>query len=354
MAIRCEKPDRVPVSPFGLGKLDPNGSVADELIVRTDPFISVGIGGNPLMGELLQTASRQEGNDTITTIITPTGNLTQRYRRTSITGYTVEFPCKNADDVEKYLSIPFRPADPNVESFLARRAEIGDQGLVLAGIGDAICLPATILSPEDMCLLWMDAPDLMQHTVALAAERVNTFAEKACQKGVDAYRIIGGEYASEQLGPKGFDALVKPYDTDLVTIIHKYNGIAYYHNHGDVDGFLESFAELGIDALDPLEVPPYGNVDLGDAKRRIGDRVCLVGGLDDMEVLESLDEATVKARGRECIEATGTNGYCLGGTASGTYTEKAARNFMALVEVARDYRSHEQGRGYYISRFTYH
>ncbi len=337
-AIRCEKPDRVPVSPFGLGKFGPNGSAAAELISKTDPFITTGIGGNAFMGERFQTESRQEGNDTITTIITPKGNLTQRYRRTDITGCTVEFPCKNADDVEKYLSIPFRPADPNVDSFLARCAEIGEEGLVLAGIGDAICLPATILSPEDMCLLWLDAPALMRQMIEFAAERVNAFVEKTCQKGVDAYRIIGGEYATEQLGPKGFDALVKPYDTEMVRIIHKYGGIAYYHNHGDVDGFLESFAELGIDALDPLEVQPYGDVDLADAKRRIGDRVCLVGGLDDMEVLESLDEETVKAMGRECIEAAGPDGYCLGGTASGIYTEKAARNFIALVEVAEEYR----------------
>ena len=101
-AIRCEKPDRVPVSPFGLGKLDPNGSDAAELIAKTDPFITAGIGGNSFMGERFQTESRQEGNDTVTTIITPKGNLTQRYRRTDITGCTVEFPCKNADDVEKY------------------------------------------------------------------------------------------------------------------------------------------------------------------------------------------------------------------------------------------------------------
>jgi len=33
---------------------------------------------------------------------------------------------------------------------------------------------------------------------------------------------------------------------------------------------------------------------------------------------------------------TGPDGYCLGGTASGTYTEKAARNFIALVRVAEE------------------
>jgi len=335
-AIHLERPDRVPVSPFGLGRLNANGDVAKELIEKTDPFITAGIGGGYLMGTQVKSTSEQEGNDTVTTIITPKGNLTRRFRRTSTAGYTVEFPCKNAEDVEKYLSIPYSAPEVSVDGFFARKEQIGEEGLVLAGISDAICLPATILSPEDMCLLWMDAPDLMVKMVEMAAERANIFVEKACKKGVDGFRIIGGEYASEQLGPKGFEALVTPYDTDMVRIMHKYGAIAYYHNHGDVDRFLEAFAELEIDALDPLEVPPYGDVDLADAKRRIGDKYCMVGGLDDMEVLESLDETTVKEMGRKCIEAAGNDAYCLGGTASGTYTEKAARNFIALVDVAKE------------------
>lgn len=228
-AIGCERPDRVPVSPFGLGHLDPKGEMAKELVKKTDPFISAGIGGNSFMGKLMRTSQYTEGNDTITVIHTPKGDLLRRYRRTSLAATTVEFPCKGAEDVEKYLSILFEPSEPNVDDFLARKAEIGEEGLVLTGIGDAVCLPATILSPEDFCLLWADEPKLMLRMVELAAERVNAFVEKASKKGVDAYRIIGGEYATEQLGPGGFSALCKPFDADMVSIIHKYGGLAYYH-----------------------------------------------------------------------------------------------------------------------------
>jgi hypothetical protein len=44
----------------------------------------------------------------------------------------------------------------------------------------------------------------------------------------------------------------------------------------------------------------------------------------------------VKALGRRRIEEAGTPGFILGGTASGTYTERAARNFIALVDVAQE------------------
>ena len=40
---------------------------------------------------------------------------------------------------------------------------------------------------------------------------------------------------------------------------------------------------------------------------------------------------------RKCVEAAVPDGYCLGGNASGTYTEGAAQNFIALVEAALEY-----------------
>lgn len=342
-AMELKTPDRVPVSPFTLGRLDPQGEMAKRLIRETDPLIDVGIGGNIFLGQLVQAESLREGNDTVTVIHTPKGDLLRRYRRTEVTGYTVEFPCKNGEDVEKLLSIPFKPAEPNPGGFFRWKEMIGEEGLVLAGLPDAICFPASYLSPQDMCLLWMDEPKLMLKMVETAAERLNEFVERACKLGVDAFRIIGGEYATQQLGPKGFNALVKPFDRDLCRIIHRYGGIAYYHNHGDVNRFLEDFADLEIDALDPLEMPPYGDVDLADAKRRVGDKYCLVGPLDDMEVLETKDFDYISELAWKCLQAAGPDGYILGGTASGTYTERAAENFIRLVELSKRFSAELRG-----------
>jgi len=336
-AIHCGKADRVPVSPFGLGKLDRESDIARELIARTDPFIPVGIGAGIFEGALVTREVYREQGDTVTVIHTPKGPLTQRFRRTAITGYNVEFFCKNSEDIEKYLSIPYEPVKPNLGNFFRVVDDTGDAGLVLADVPNAICLPATILSPADFCLLWADDPKLMQHIVEIAAERLNAFIEAACEQGVDAFRIIGGEYATTQLGPEGFHQLVVPYDTGLVEIMHRYGAVAYYHNHGCVDAYLEDFVRIGIDALDPLEAPPYGDIDLTQAKRRVAGKLCLVGNIDDMEILEKEDPEVVREIGRTRIEAAGPDGFILGGTASGTYTEKAARNFMVLVEVSEQY-----------------
>ncbi|MEO2002551.1 MAG: uroporphyrinogen decarboxylase family protein, partial [Candidatus Poribacteria bacterium] len=235
------------------------------------------------------------------------------------------------------LSIPFEAAHPDVESFLKGKREYGEEGLVLAGVPDAICFLAEYMSPEDFCLLWALDPDFAVEATNTVQRRLIPFVDEASAGGVDAYRIIGAEYITEQLGPLAFERLGREQDAELVDVIHQHDGIAYYHCHGKMDAYIEDLVATGIDALDPIEVEPYGDITLGAASERVGADVCLVGGLDDMEVMETRDRATVLRMGAECLDAAGPTGYCLGGTASGTFTEPAARNFMALVDVAVEF-----------------
>lgn len=333
-AMRFDKVDRIPVAPFGLGTLAPNSPMAAELIARTDPFIEASVPGDVFYGAGCQREVRTEGTVTTVIIKTPFGDLTERRQVTPITSARIEFPVKTVEDAEKYLSIEYVSPDVDASVFLRRKAEIGENGLVLAGIADGVQSPANLLSPEDFCLWWADYPDLMIKLTNLFAARLNDWVDRLCKAGVDAFRICGGEYASVQLGPNGFDALVLEQDKQLVDIIHRHGAIAYYHNHGPVMGFLTRFAEIGMDALDPLEAPPWGDADLRQARETCGEKVAFVGNLDDMEVMEKLSFEEIAPMARERLDAAGDRGFILGGTTSGTYTQKAARNFIKLVDVA--------------------
>jgi hypothetical protein len=336
-AMRCERPDRVPVAPFGLGHLDPDGEAARELIAKTDPFITAGSGGDPILGRGAPVTSRQEGDTTIATLATPKGDLVRRRRRTSVTSATVEFYLKGPEDVERLLSLPYEPPDIDLQRFEEWKERVGEEALVMVGVGNAVCLPASWFSPEDLCLAWAERPDVLRRLTAVAADRINAYVERLCEAGVDAFRIIGGEYVTVQLGPRAFDELITPFDTELVDIMHRHGAVAYYHNHGNMMRWLDGLADLGIDALDPMEAPPWGDADLALARERLAGRTCMVGNLDDMEIIDSLPAADVQAIARERLAAAGPVGFILGGTASGTYTERAARNFIALVEVSEEF-----------------
>jgi hypothetical protein len=334
-AMRGGTPDRVPVGPFTMGRVSPDSPMGRELIRCTDPMIDVGSGGDPFLGS--GAVVHREDTPDVTTVVyeTPLGPLTRRIRRTAITAATVEFPFKSLEDVERYLSIPYEPPRVDLSAYRAWRDRIGDEGFVMIGIGNAVCVPADWFSPADFALAWAEAPDLMVKLVATASERLIAYVERLCAAGVDGFRIVGGEYVTVQLGHKAFAALIEPFDRPLIETMHRFGAIAYYHNHGRVMHFLKELASLGMDALDPLEAPPWGDVaDLAEARKLAGDRLCFVGNLDDMEIINALPEAEVVEIARERLRQGGSTAFVLGGTASGTFTDQGARNFIAMARMA--------------------
>lgn len=330
------KPDRVPVAPFGFGHVDPDSEIGLRLVQETDFIASIGGAGGGFLGRAVDVTVTREGRETRYVYHTPKGDLEQVYRSTDITSACVKFPCKTADDIEKLLSVPYEPNPPDPTTFNHWKDRIGDEGIVLAGFNDAICTPATFFSPEDFSLLWIDAPDAFLELIRIANERVCESAQLACQAGIDAFRIIGGEYASTQLGPYAYRQTVTEPDHEFSKIMHDHGAIVYYHNHGPVMKFLEMFADIGMDAADCFEAPPWGDCDLKIARETLAGRVCIVGNLDDMEVIDKEPEAVVRKIAADRIALAGPDNFVLGGTASGTYTEKAARNFIAMAEVARE------------------
>ena len=55
----------------------------------------------------------------------------------------------------------------------------------------------------------------------------------------------------------------------------------------------------------------------------------------DPRIIEKVDGETIEQLAAECIEAAGPGGYLLGGTTSGTYTERAGENFLRMVDVSK-------------------
>ncbi len=339
LAALChEEPDRVPVAPWGLGRLAPDGAVAAELIARTDPWLEVGAGCNIVGGAAFPAETRREGDRSIQIVHAADRDLRAVRTTTAQTTAATEHLCKSVADVEALLAIPWVRPRIDVEAFAAHRARVGEDGLAVMGIPDGLCYPNDMLGTELASLLWASQPEVIARMVQVAADRAYDLLDEACSAGVDCVRIIGGEYATQLMGPAAWRELIVPYDSRLVGMIHSHGGIAHYHNHGNMRRFLGQIADLGIDSLDPIEQPPYGDMDMADAYRQVGERLCLVGGLDDMEVLETRPLDEVCRRGAELIERVGRRGWMLGGTSSGIYTETAALAFIALAEVAESTR----------------
>jgi uroporphyrinogen-III decarboxylase len=72
---------------------------------------------------------------------------------------------------------------------------------------------------------------------------------------------------------------------------------------------LEKIADMKPDAMETFTPAAMGgDVILGEAKRRIGDRVCIIGGFDQFHALIGCTADATRATVRDCFAAAGEGG----------------------------------------------
>ena len=217
---------------------------------------------------------------------------------------------------------------------------------VKISIPDPICVICAAVDREQFLIWCLEKLDMVLEMMGVIYRRMLRWLETILSHcSGDVFWIYGPEYVLPPLlAPRYFDILVAQFDAPLVELIHRHGCLVNMHSHGKVGKFLEKFADLGIDALDVLEPPPQGDVDLADAKGRIGDRVCLIGNIqyDDLERRTSEE---VREMARRCIDAAAEGGgFILAPTAS-PYTSPCSKrltdNCISLIQAAHkfgDYR----------------
>ena len=95
---------------------------------------------------------------------------------------------------------------------------------------------------------------------------------------------------------------------------------------------------MNPDAMETFTPPGMGaDVDLAEAKRRIGDRVCMIGGFDQGKYFQKATPKEVRAEVRRCFEAAGEGGgYIL--CPSDHFFDAEPELLTAFADAARDCR----------------
>ena len=93
-------------------------------------------------------------------------------------------------------------------------------------------------------------------------------------------------------------------------------------------------ADTGADCIEPLD--PLGGVEVGDAKRRVGDRVALMGGVSPLTILQASSEEVYQEAADCCREGAQGGAYIL--AAGDMVPDRSPReNVQALVQAAKDF-----------------
>ena len=76
-----------------------------------------------------------------------------------------------------------------------------------------------------------------------------------------------------------------------------------YHTCGGMMPILEQIADMGPDAMETFTPASLGgDADLSQAKSRIGDRVCMIGGFDQARFFHGCSPEETRHAVRRCFE----------------------------------------------------
>ncbi|MEI6178616.1 MAG: uroporphyrinogen decarboxylase family protein [Verrucomicrobiota bacterium] len=269
--------------------------------------------------------------------------VTKRERQIN-TVWTVEHLLKDADDLEAYLAIPDEVFEEKIDTapLEAEEAALGENGIVMVDTEDPLCAAAALFSMEDYSVLAFTEEELFHRLLEKMARRIQArTAEVSRLFPGRLWRIYGPEYASEPyLPPRLFDDYVVRYDEPMIKAIQAHGGYARVHCHGRLKNILDSIAGMGADALDPIEPPPQGDMELREVRQRHGRQLVLFGNLEiaDIEMLPP-DRFAEKVK---CALEEGTagegRGFVLLPSASPYGRELspvALRNYQTMVQLAQ-------------------
>ncbi len=123
-----------------------------------------------------------------------------------------------------------------------------------------------------------------------------------------------------------------PWLKKIGDLAKKYNKPLIYHTDGILYDVMEDIIACGVDALHPIE-PKAMNI--GEVKKKYGDKLCLIGHVD-VDLLARGTPEQVSGKVLENIKIAGYNGgYCVGSGNSVTEYVKF-ENYRTMIETVRN------------------
>jgi len=157
-------------------------------------------------------------------------------------------------------------------------------------------------------------------------------------QGVDALLISSALSGGHFISPRHYEEFVLPFEKKVIEGIKaQYNLPIYTHICGKIGDRLELIAATGTNGIDTLDPPPLGNIDLAEAKRRVGQKLFLKGNVDPVNVMLKGKPEDVFAAARKCLEAAKEGGGYILSTACSVAPHTPPENILKLYEAAEIY-----------------
>ena len=184
-----------------------------------------------------------------------------------------------------------------------------------------------------------DEPEFVHEIFGYLTAAAIEAAKAAVSAGADGLYIGDAFSSCSLISPQIFKEFCLPYYRRFVRALRPSGTDIYLHICGNASPILELMADTGVDAIEPLD--PLGGVSVADAKRRVGHRVCLKGGVNTISLQYGTPEEVVEETKKVLSEGMANGGFILG---TGDDIPRFAKpeNIKAMGEACRSFGKYER------------
>jgi uroporphyrinogen decarboxylase len=249
--------------------------------------------------------------------------------------YPVEGPIKEAADLKSYkLGSPSE--GELIGLHLAVQRFKGTRAIVFQTPGPFKLSWSLRGAMQHLLLDYIVQPDLVREL----ARRTTDYYLELHAMAIDAgAEIIGleGDLAfntNTLMAPDQYAEFLAPYHKEIVDNAHRRGAKIFKHSDGDLWPILDMLVECGFDGIHPIQ-PQC--MDIGDVKRHLAGKACVMGNIDCMYLLVDGTPADVEQSVRETIEAAASGGGYIMSSSNSIHPGCKPENYIAMVKAARKY-----------------
>jgi len=220
------------------------------------------------------------------------------------------------EDLEplSYLLAPPTPQDIDLyhAEVQTAKAFTAEHSILLAGgWGVGMDMANWLCGSQNLMFLTMDdeafVVDLLEMIHQWNMERMRV----VLAGGVDLYIRRAWYEGCDLVTPGFYQRVILPRLKIEVALAHEYDAKFGYICTSGILPMVDHFLEAGIDVLIGIDPKQGTHTNLAEINRRIGDQMCIWGGVSGAVTVELGSEEQIRAATRAAIDALGPNGFIL-------------------------------------------
>ncbi len=137
--------------------------------------------------------------------------------------------------------------------------------------------------------------------------------------------------------PQAYRRLIKPRHRKIFEFLKSHSDAKIlYHCDGAILPIIDDFIEIGVDALNPVQISAEG-MDTRSLKAQFGDRLAFWGAIDTHAILPKGTTSEVRQEVKTQIESLGKDGGYVLAAVHNIQDDIPPQNIVAMVEAAREF-----------------